>query len=138
MPNRKTDATVEIQANGPDAAEMVSQIIRELVSNSYMAGQLYDVSRSEDGRVAVVGFRQEYNTDDETALGGTAEVQTQADTASDKPDNVVEMKPKAEPEDNCDCPACQLRRAIFGFDTAKPGSDRTAMFIFTPNGLKPL
>lgn len=134
MPTRKTDATVEIQANGPDAAEMVSQIIRELVSNSYMAGQLYDVSRSDDGRVAVVGFRQEYETS-EAYVGEAAEAKT------DKPDNVVNLedaKAKAEPADDCDCLACQLRRAIFGVDTAKPGSDRTAMFILTPNGLRPL
>lgn len=135
MPKRKTDATVEIQANGPDAAEMVSHIIRELVSNSYMSGQLYDLSRSDDGRVAVVGFRHEYETDPDFD-----EVKPQTDAASDKPDNVVNLedaKAKAEPADDCDCPACQLRRAIFGFDMAKPGSDLTAMFILTPNGLKP-
>lgn len=60
-------------------------------------------------------------------------------------DNVVDMEQargKTEkPAEECDCPACQLRRMLmWGLDPSKPGSDRTAIQIFevTPNGIRPI
>jgi hypothetical protein len=84
--------------------------------------------------------RRQYEPDFAEVEGGPADGKMEAAA-----DNVVDMEQargKAEkPAEDCNCPACQLRRMLmWGLDPSKPGSDRTGLRIFqiTPGGIKPI
>ena len=150
MKTNRTIANVTIAADGPDAADMVHDIITALTQSGYIGARLEGLSKHPAGIAARMEFKTEYQVDPDYAevpLKTATEAAGMYDETETMPkaENVVDLeqeRAKAETKsDDCNCAACQLRRILFGgVDFAKAGSDRTAVRIFqlTPEGFRPI
>jgi len=155
MTNRKpltetTRVTISIDG-GPYTSSrgaIIAQVVQAILSHGYLAAQVTELDRNDEA-AAITLENKDVVYDDNGMIVYEKEAEGGAETAGPGPavsDVLKAMAPEPEPTeatgeaDDCDCPACQIRRMIEAQqgkqDTAE-GEPRVRFYLATRYGLLP-